>query len=91
MPAILTAKSQPEEIQLVQIIIRNLDDTVLERLRARALAHGCSLEQELRDVLVDAAEKTDDLVEELAVVRALTIKRPRRLGRELLHEEHRDR
>ena len=39
---------------MAQLVVRNLDDTVKERLRARARRHGHSLEQEVRDILADA-------------------------------------
>ena len=38
-----------------QVIVRNLDDEVIETHRRRAKARGVSLEQELRDVLAQAA------------------------------------
>ena len=40
-----------------QVIIRNIDDDVLERLRARAARHGDPLEKELRSILTDAARR----------------------------------
>ncbi|MDX2265973.1 MAG: hypothetical protein NW215_13515 [Hyphomicrobiales bacterium] len=39
-----------------QIIVRNLDDDVLLRLKARAKAANTSLEQTVRDILTDAAK-----------------------------------
>jgi len=33
-----------------QVLVRNLDDRVIERLKTKAELKGCSLEQELRDV-----------------------------------------
>ena len=38
-----------------QVIVRNLEDSVIETHRRRAKGRGVSLEQELRDVLRDAA------------------------------------
>lgn len=38
-----------------QVIVRNLDDAVIEHHRARAKARGVSLEQELRQVLTEAS------------------------------------
>jgi plasmid stability protein len=40
---------------MAQIIVRNIQDDVKERLRARAQAHGRSLEAEVRDILNEAA------------------------------------
>jgi plasmid stability protein len=45
-----------------QVIVRNLDDDVIERHRERARARGVSLEQELRDALTRAAAGPQDLV-----------------------------
>ena len=39
-----------------QVVIRNIDDEVLERLKRRAAAQHKSLEQCLREVLSDAAK-----------------------------------
>ena len=56
-----------------QVIIRNIDDRVLERLRARALAQRKSLEQSLRDLLTDAARPSrEELLAELERIRAMT-------------------
>jgi antitoxin FitA len=41
-----------------QVLIRNIDDDVIERIRLRARVKGASLEQELRDIIKDAAELT---------------------------------
>ena len=39
-----------------QILVRNLDDSVIEQLKARALKAGKSLEQYVREILVAAAK-----------------------------------
>ncbi|MBC8051352.1 MAG: hypothetical protein H7X92_14575 [Chitinophagales bacterium] len=39
-----------------QLIVRNLDDAVLVRLKARAKAANASLEQTVRDILAEAAK-----------------------------------
>ena len=39
---------------MAQVLIRNLDEQVIERLKARAAAERKSLEQKLRDVLTEA-------------------------------------
>ena len=41
-----------------QVLVRNLDDRVIERLKTKAELKGRSLEQELRDVLTNAAPLT---------------------------------
>jgi plasmid stability protein len=52
-----------------QVLIRNLDDAVIECLRLRAELKGKSLEQELRDLLTRAAPMTSE--EKIAVSRRL--------------------
>jgi len=39
-----------------QVIVRNLDDETIRALNARAAMHGNSLEQELREILAQAAK-----------------------------------
>jgi antitoxin FitA len=39
---------------MAQLIVRNLDDEVKERLAERARRHGQSMEQEVRDILREA-------------------------------------
>lgn len=41
-----------------QVLIRNLDDEVIQSLRYKAKANGRSLEQELREILTSAAPFT---------------------------------
>lgn len=58
---------------MAQVVIRNIDDTVVERLKARAAAKRQSLEQTLRDILTEAASPSRaDVIEELARWRALS-------------------
>ena len=50
-----------EVVVMAAVSIRNLDDTVRERLRVRAAAHGRSMEAEMRAILVEAvSEPADD-------------------------------
>jgi plasmid stability protein len=42
---------------MAQLIVRNLDDSVKDRLRARAKRNGHSLEQEVRDILDNATQQ----------------------------------
>lgn len=44
-----------------QLLIRNVDEAVKERLRSRARRHGKSMEEELRDILRAAADGERDL------------------------------
>lgn len=60
-----------------QVIVRNLDDAVIEFHRRRAKARGVSLEQELRDVLGRAAKPSkEELLEEMRQIRAMTLPLP---------------
>lgn len=56
-----------------QVVIRNIDDRVLETLKARAAAQQKSLEQSLREILADAARPSrEELLAEMARIRAKT-------------------
>jgi plasmid stability protein len=56
-----------------QVLIRNVDDDVLDRLKRRAAAQQKSLEQCLREVLADAAKPSrEELLAEVERIRALT-------------------
>jgi plasmid stability protein len=52
-----------------QVLVRNLDDHVIERLKHKAALKGHSLEQELRDVIMAAAPLTPD--EKIALFKRL--------------------
>jgi plasmid stability protein len=39
---------------MAQLLVRNLEEDIKERLRKRAKAHGCSMEEEARDILRSA-------------------------------------
>ena len=41
-------------ISLAQLIVRNLEDDVRDKLRAMAAAHGRSMEEEVREILREA-------------------------------------
>jgi antitoxin FitA len=56
-----------------QVVIRNIDDRVIERLKARAAKQRKSLEQSLREVLTEAARPDRaELLAEIDRIRALT-------------------
>lgn len=40
---------------MAQVVIRNIDDAAIRRLKARAARKGVSLESELRTILTEAA------------------------------------
>jgi plasmid stability protein len=57
-----------------QVLVRNLDDEVIERLKAKAEMKGHSLEQELRELLTAAAPLTGE--EKLALIRKVRLSSP---------------
>lgn len=44
---------------MAQILVRGVDDAVIDRLRKRAEGHNRSLEAELRDILEQASRQVD--------------------------------
>ena len=75
---------------MAQVLIRQLDDHVVDALRARARAQGLSLEQSLRDLLTDAVRTDCSLRDELARLRATTPAAGRSLDVAALIREDRD-
>jgi plasmid stability protein len=77
-----------------QVIVRNLDDAVIETHRRRAKARGVSLEQELRDVLSRAARPSrEERLRRTDAIRAMTPELPpgrQRTPAEVLVREGRD-
>lgn len=72
---------------MAQVLVRNLDETVVEAHRARAKAKGVSLEQELRDVLQKTARPTrEELLEEMRRIRAMTPASHVTLAEDLIRE-----
>jgi plasmid stability protein len=75
-----------------QILVRNLDDTVIQALKARASARGLSLEAELRDLLTRAAgNPRAELITEFAAIRAQSPKGHRRSAEDLVRESRDER
>jgi antitoxin FitA len=54
------------EVRMGQILVRNLDDTVIERLKERASRDNASLEQTVRDILIAAARPSREEAQEAA-------------------------
>jgi plasmid stability protein len=53
-----------------QILVRNLEDGVIERLKARALKADKSLEQTVRDILTEAAKPSrEEILTEMDRIR----------------------
>ena len=59
---------------MAQVIVRNLDDSVVTTLKRKAELHGCSLEQELREILSAAARLSVE--ERLALARRIRAMTP---------------
>jgi plasmid stability protein len=71
-----------------QVLVRNLDDHVVDMLKARAEQHGYSLEQELRLILTAAARPTPlERVAAARRIRALGDGRPRSDSTQLVRED----
>ena len=76
---------------MAQVLVRNLDDATVNALKARAAAHGRSLEQELRLVLTEAAQPTrGEVARTAAAIRQLESK-PIGVDLDALIREDRDR
>ncbi len=48
-----------------QLIVRNIENAVKERLQRRARRHGRSMEEEVRDILRSAAKEEEESVRPL--------------------------
>jgi plasmid stability protein len=73
---------------MAQVIVRNLDDRVIETLKDRAKRKGHSLEQELRDVISHAAKlSTAEKLEIIDRIRAMTPPGPHPLAEDLIRED----
>jgi antitoxin FitA len=60
---------------VAQVLVRNLDEQVVDSLKTKASLHGRSLEQELREILTQAAEWTrEEKVAFADTIRARTLK-----------------
>ena len=55
-----------------QILVRNLDDAVIEKLKARARRENTSLEQTVRNLLTEATRPSrDDAIEQARRIREM--------------------
>jgi plasmid stability protein len=74
-----------------QVIVRNLDDRVIDRLKTKAELHKRSLEQELRTILTEAARLTPE--EKVALADSIRVRNPGPFSRDSvdLIREDRDR
>ena len=71
-----------------QVIVRNLDDHIIAALKTRAEMRGHSLEQELREILAEAAKPTlEDRRILVDQIRAMTPSTPQTDSTVLLRED----
>jgi plasmid stability protein len=77
---------------MAQLLVRNIEDEIVERLRARAARHGRSVEAEHRELLREALLRDRGVAEfkaRAARIRAMTPGRPQTPA-EVLQREGRD-
>jgi antitoxin FitA len=73
---------------MAQVIVRNLPEEVVARLKARAAGHKRSLEQELREILSEAARPSrEEILADIDRIRAMTPKVLQTDSAELIREE----
>ena len=75
-----------------QVLIRGIEDSVLQSLKQRAFEHGRSLEAELRRVLTEAARPSRaEIIKDLERIRAMTPKVDGPLSEDLVRESRDER
>ena len=58
---------------MARLIIRNLDNEIIQRLKQRARQQGLSLEELVRRILANAAKPTEqEIVDEMHRIRAMS-------------------
>jgi antitoxin FitA len=73
---------------MAQVLVRNLPDDVVARLKARAARARHSLEQELRVILIEAARSgRDEVLADMDRIRALTPQVPQTDSAELIRQD----
>lgn len=76
---------------MAQVLIRNIDEAAIRRLKARAERNGTSLERELRAIITDAARKERTVFRERAAAARRRLSGRRHSDSTLLIREDRDR
>jgi plasmid stability protein len=51
----ISSRYHQEDRRVAQVVIRNIDEDAMRRLKSRAARKGVSLERELRTILTEAA------------------------------------
>ena len=76
---------------MATLTIRNVDDDIVEALKARAKSHNRSLESEIRQILVDQVRRPSwrgaELLERAKRIAAMTPNVPQTDSVELLRED----
>jgi antitoxin FitA len=73
---------------MAQVLVRNLPDDVVARLKTRAARARHSLEQELRLILIEAARMgRDEVLADMDRIRAMTPEVPQTDSAELIRED----
>jgi antitoxin FitA len=73
---------------MAQVLVRNLPDDVVARIKARAALARHSLEQELRQILIEAARPgRDEILADIDRIRAMTPNVPQTDSAELIRED----
>ena len=76
---------------MASLTIRNVDDDIVEALKARAKSHNRSLESEIRQILVDQVRRPSwrgaELLERAKRIAAMTPDVPQTDSVELLRED----
>jgi plasmid stability protein len=84
----MISRSGGQSDTMGQVIIRNLDEAVIARLKRQAAERKQSLEQALRDILTEASRPTrSERLAEIDRIRALTPRRLRHDSTELIRAE----
>src|SRR5258706_7833539 len=92
-PASWCYHNDSTEVGMGQILVRNLDDAVIKRLKEDASQEGISLEEKARRVLAEGAKNNkQQLMEELKRIRAMSppIKEPP-FSQDLIREDRHSR
>jgi len=73
---------------MAQVIVRNLPDDVVARLKARAKQRKHSLEQELREILREAARPSrEEIIADIDRIRAMTPRKLQSDSTDLIRED----
>ncbi len=73
---------------MAQVIIRNLPDDVVARLKVRARQRKHSLEQELREILQEASQPSrEEIIADIDQIRAMTPQKLQSSSTDLIRED----